>query len=240
VLLSGWIKYGTDSIIGRNQKGDTFWGKIAEYCNKHCSFDSPRDHVACKNHYNYINTKLGRWRGAYDAAKRMKQSGWSEDDVLEKAHVIYVDNGNGSFNLMQEWIKVRDQPRYMSQVGGNTGSDSSGSKRAREGDPVDSSSVGSIARPMGRDATKKKQGKGKGSMKGKVEELTMVEEGWDKYKHFKEQEFERLDKIVLRIKLEAVRTKKMKLFAKLSAKEHLDDYNKQLLEMLKVELFGNL
>jgi hypothetical protein len=88
----------------------------------------------------------------------------------------------------------------------------------------------------------------------------MVEEGWDKYKHFKEQEFERLDKIALaqqeaakahneatkaqeeasKIKLEAVRTKKMKLFAKLSAKEHLDDYNKQLLEMLKVELFGNL
>jgi hypothetical protein len=257
VLLSGWIKFGTDSVIGRNQKGDTFWGKIAEYCNTHCSFESPRDYVACKNHYNYINTKLGRWRGAYDAAKRMKQSGWSEDDVLEKAHVVYGDNGNGSFNLMQEWLKVRDQPRYMSQVGGNTGSDSSGSKRAREGDGADSNSIGSIARPIGRDATKKK---GKGSRKGKAEELNLVEEHLDDYKHFKEQEFERLDKIVLaqqevakahneatraqeeasRIKLESVRTKKMKLFAKLSAKEHLDDYNKQLLEMLKVELFGNL
>ncbi|MCI66080.1 hypothetical protein A2U01_0087338, partial [Trifolium medium] len=43
------------------------------------------------------------------------------------------------------------------QVGGNTGSDSSGSKRAREGDATDSSSIGFIARPMGRDATNKKR-----------------------------------------------------------------------------------
>ncbi|PNY13256.1 hypothetical protein L195_g009906, partial [Trifolium pratense] len=99
----------------------------------------------------------------YDAAKRMQQSGWSENDVLEKAHVVYGDNGNGTFNLMQEWLKVRDQPRYMSQVGGNTGSGSSGSKRACEGDAADSSFVGSIAHPMGRDATEKKEN-------GKVQE----------------------------------------------------------------------
>ncbi|GAA0139087.1 hypothetical protein LIER_00705 [Lithospermum erythrorhizon] len=141
-------------------------------------------------------------------------------------------------------------------VGGNTGSDSSGSKRAREGDAGDSNFVGSISRPMGRDANKK-QGKGTSSRKEKAEALNVVHEDWDEYKHFKEQEFERLDKIVLaqheatkehqeatkaqeeasRIKLEAVRTKKMKMFMKLSVKEHLDDYNKQLLEMLKMELF---
>jgi hypothetical protein len=38
---------------------------------------------------------------------------------------------------------------------------SSGSKRAHESDVADSSSVGSIARPMGRDATKKNKEKGK-------------------------------------------------------------------------------
>jgi len=43
VLISGWIKYGTSSVVGRNQKGETYWGRIAEYCNEHCSFDPPRD-----------------------------------------------------------------------------------------------------------------------------------------------------------------------------------------------------
>ncbi|KAL0834979.1 hypothetical protein Bca101_086868 [Brassica carinata] len=59
VLLSGWIKYGTNSVVGRNQKSESFWGKIAEYCNEHCSFDPPRSGVSCRNHYNYINQKLG-------------------------------------------------------------------------------------------------------------------------------------------------------------------------------------
>uniref|UniRef100_A0A0D3ANL5 Uncharacterized protein n=1 Tax=Brassica oleracea var. oleracea TaxID=109376 RepID=A0A0D3ANL5_BRAOL len=58
---------------------------------------------------------------------------------------------------MSEWLAVRDQPHYSSQVGGNTGSTSSGSKRSRESDVSDSNSVGSnsvgsSARPMGREA----------------------------------------------------------------------------------------
>ena len=55
VLLSGWIKYGTDNIVGGNQKSESFWGKIDEYCNEHCSFDLPRGGISCKNHYNYMN-----------------------------------------------------------------------------------------------------------------------------------------------------------------------------------------
>lgn len=30
VLLSEWIKYGTDSIVGRNQKSKAYWSKISE------------------------------------------------------------------------------------------------------------------------------------------------------------------------------------------------------------------
>ncbi|KAG7578909.1 Harbinger transposase-derived protein [Arabidopsis thaliana x Arabidopsis arenosa] len=157
VLLSGWIKYGTDSIVGRNQKGDSYWCKIAEYCNEHGSFDTPRDGVSCRNHYNYVNKSLGKWVGAYDNAKRMQQSGWSEDDVLALAHELYSNVGNGNFKYIKEWLAIRDQARYGSQVGGNTGSGSSGSKRAHESDASDATnSVGSSARPMGRDAAKKK------------------------------------------------------------------------------------
>ena len=155
VLISGWIKYGTDSVVGRNQKSEAYWGKIAEYCNEHCSFNPPRDGASCRNHYNYMSKKLSKWVGAYDNATRMQQSGWSENDVLAKAHEIYSGGKNEHFNLMSEWHALRDQPRYGSQVGGNSGS-SSGSKRSRENDASDSNSVGSSVRPMGRDATKKK------------------------------------------------------------------------------------
>ena len=156
VLISGWIKYGTDSVVGRNQKSDSYWGKIVDYCNEHCSFDPPRDGAACRNHYNYMNKILNKWTDAYDNAKRMQKSGWSENDVMEKAHELYSSGKSGHFILMSEWLALRDQPRYGRQVGGNTGSGSSGSKRAHESDASDSNSVGSSARPMGRDAAKKK------------------------------------------------------------------------------------
>ncbi|KAL0824644.1 hypothetical protein Bca101_048321 [Brassica carinata] len=192
VLISGWIKYGTVSVVGRNQKSEAYWGKIAEYCNEHCSFNPPRDGASCRNHYNYMSKKLSKWVGAYDNTTRGK---------------------NEHFNLMSEWHALRDQPRYGSQVGGNSDS-SSGSKRSRENDANDSNSVGSSVRPMGRDATKKK-------------------------------ELERLDKIAKRqeeanqLMKEKTQAKKMKMFMKLSEKEHLDDKNKQLLEKLSHDLFGN-
>uniref|UniRef100_A0A0D3CBS6 Uncharacterized protein n=1 Tax=Brassica oleracea var. oleracea TaxID=109376 RepID=A0A0D3CBS6_BRAOL len=83
-----------------------------------------------------MNKKLRKWSGAYDNARRMQQSGWSENDVLAKAHELYSS-------------------------GGNTGWTSSGSKRSRESDASDSNSVGSNSvgssvRPMGTEAPKKK------------------------------------------------------------------------------------
>jgi len=131
-------------------------GKIDDYCNEHCSFDPPHDAAACINHYNYMNKILNKWIGAYDSAKRMQQSGWSENDVLAKVHELYSSGKSGHFSLMSEWLAVRDQPRCNSQVGGNTGSRSSGSKRAHESDASDSISLGSRARQMGRDAAEKR------------------------------------------------------------------------------------
>ncbi|XP_058783304.1 glutathione S-transferase T3-like [Vicia villosa] len=229
-----------DSVVGRNQKSDSYWGEIADYCNEHCSFDPPRDGAACRNHYNYMSKILNKWIGTYDNAKRMQQSGWSENDVLAKAHELYSSGKSGHFLLMSEWLAVRDQPRYGSQVGGNTGSGSSGSKRVHESDASDSNSVGSSARPMGRDAAKKK-----GKKKSKGATLESVNEEWNEFKQFKEKELERLDKIAMRqeeanqLLKENTEAKKMKMFMKLSSKEHLDDRSKELLEKLGRDLFEN-
>ncbi|CAH8278669.1 unnamed protein product [Arabidopsis lyrata] len=210
VLLNGWIKYGTYSVFGRNQKGDSYWGKIAEYCNEHGSFDTPRDGVSCRNHYNYVNKSLGKWVGTYDNAKHMQRSGWSEDDVLAKVYELYSSAGNGNFKYIKAWLAIRDQPRYGSQVGGNTGSGRNGSKRAHESDASDANSVGSSTRLMGRDASKKKANK-KAMLQKKTNELIK----------------------------EATQAKKMKMYLKLTEKEHLDDKGKELLQKLSHDLFGN-
>ncbi|XP_039688052.1 uncharacterized protein [Medicago truncatula] len=213
VLISAWIKYGTSSVVGRNQRGETYWGKIAEYC----SFDSPRDLVACRNRFNYMNKIINKWIGAYESAKRMQGSGWSENDVLTKAHKLFACGKNIQFTLNEEWHALRDQPRYGSQMGGNVGSGSSGSKRSHE------DSVGSSARPMGREAAKKK-----GKKKSKdVAGLEEVEKEWVQFKEIKDREIEHL-KEYTKVQQEKNRLKKMKMYLKLTSEELLENLEREL------------
>jgi hypothetical protein len=240
VLISGWIKFGTNSIVGKNQKGETYWGKIAEYCNEHCSFDPPRDQHACRNRFNYMNKIISKWVGAYDNAKRLKGSGWSDNDVLAKAQEIYAGGKNIQFNLMAEWDALREQPRYSSQVGGNNGSESSGSKRSRDSDACGSNTIGSSGRPMGREAAKKK-----GKKKSKEAALENFDNEMSSFRQFKEKELERLDKIretqykLRETQQEANHLKKMEMYLKLSSEEHLNDRKKEMLKKLEEELFDN-
>ncbi|CAI8593831.1 unnamed protein product [Vicia faba] len=141
----------------------------------------------------------------------MQGSGWSENDVLAKAQELYACGKNVKFTLMEEWHALRDQPRYGSQVGGNIGSGSSGSKRSRESDACGSNTVESSARPIGREAAKKK---GKKKSKEYASEAN-------------------------NIALEKTKTKKMKMYLKLTFEEHLDDRKNQLLKKLEAELFDN-
>ncbi|RID57879.1 hypothetical protein BRARA_F01224 [Brassica rapa] len=111
----------------------------------------------------------------------------------------------------------------FSQVGGNSGSKSSGSKRAHDSDASDSNSVGSTARLMGMDAAKKKA----------------------KKKDKSAQEFERLEKLAMmqeeanQRRKEAIQRQKMKMWLKLSEKEYLNDKSKEMFQQLSDELFEN-
>ncbi|XP_024642283.1 glutathione S-transferase T3 [Medicago truncatula] len=102
VLISGWIKYGTCSVVGRNQTDKAYWGKIAEYCNEHYSFDSALDVIACQNRFNYMSKIPNKWIGAYEGAKRLQGSAWSDTNVLAKAQELYACGKNVQFTLMEE------------------------------------------------------------------------------------------------------------------------------------------
>jgi len=187
-----------------------------------------------------MNKILNKWIGAYESAKLLKGSGWSENDILAKAQELYASGKNFQFTLMAKCQALCDQPRYSSQVGGNIGSGSSGSKRSHDSDACGSNSVGSSARPMGREASKKRV-----KSKSKEAALEVVDNEWAEFKQFKEKELERLEKIALvqqeanQLVKERTQAKKMKMYLKLSSEEPLNDQKKELLENLGQELFGN-
>uniref|UniRef100_A0A0D3CCD4 No apical meristem-associated C-terminal domain-containing protein n=1 Tax=Brassica oleracea var. oleracea TaxID=109376 RepID=A0A0D3CCD4_BRAOL len=157
---------------------------------------------------------------------------------------------------MSEWLAVHDQPRYGSQVGGNTGSGSSGSKRVHESDASDSNSVGSSARPMGRDAAKKKLKRKvrvqlwKWSMKILLNSNKSRRKSWNAWKKIamlQEESNKRRKEATQRqeeanqLMKEKTRAKKMKMkmWLKLSEKQHLSDQSKELFKQLSDKLFEN-
>ncbi|XP_047339723.1 uncharacterized protein LOC124943221 [Impatiens glandulifera] len=229
-LLNGYFHFSNDSELGRNQKGDTFWGKIAEFVNDKFEGEKPRTVLQCKSHFRSINKKIASFIGYYSSACRTKCSGWSDDNYVEKALELYRDNEKQRFSLLKEWKMVRDQPRYM--VGENE-SGSSGSKRKSGGDEVESSAP-SIIRPEGRDATKKKARKTSTSRKSKAEineELSNVASTLEK--------FEERRASTTSAMLEYARVRKLEMLMSLKNKEERDVVDENTYQMLLRELFPN-
>ncbi|XP_020258970.1 glutathione S-transferase T3-like [Asparagus officinalis] len=152
LLLTGYFHYSTDSELGSNQKGDTFWGKISDYVNENSDRGIQRNIVKCQSHFRDLNKKISNFVGCYSAATRERRSGWSDNDYISKGLELYSENQGTKFQLLDEWKLVRHQPKYIT---GATESGSSGSKRKSGSDDVDSA-IHSLVRPEGRDATKKK------------------------------------------------------------------------------------
>ena len=95
-------------------------------------------------------------------------------------------------------------------------------------DACGSNSVGSSARPIGREVAKKK-----GKKKAATE---VVDKECNEYKQMKEKEMEQLAMIVSNQR-EKNKLKKMKMYLKLSSDENLDDVKKAMMETLAKELF---
>ncbi|XP_057419108.1 uncharacterized protein LOC130713354 [Lotus japonicus] len=103
-----------------------------------------------------------------------------------------------------------------------------------------STSIGSIPRPIGRDASKKK-----GKKKSPTAALEVMQNDWAGYKQAKQDEVEQLKHLAAiteeanRLRKEETVAKKMKLYLKLCDEEHLSDHKKEMLKRLSEELFGN-
>ncbi|XP_057428517.1 uncharacterized protein LOC130721926 [Lotus japonicus] len=165
----------------------------------------------------------------------------NEEDSTPTSRRSHLPAWNTDQNLA-----LREQPRYCSQAGGSVGSRSSESKRSRESDACGSTSaggstsIGSIPRPIGRDASKKK-----GKKKSPTAALEVMQNDWAGYKQAKQDEVEQLKHLAAiteeanRLRKEETVAKKMKLYLKLSDEEHLSDHKKEMLKRLSEELFGN-
>ncbi|XP_020253868.1 glutathione S-transferase T2-like [Asparagus officinalis] len=233
LLLTGYFHVSNDSELGNNQKGETFWGKITQYVNENAKSGKERIVSRCHSHFKDINRKISSFIGCYSTACREKRSGWSDENYISKARELYFEKIDTTFNLVDEWKVVRNQPKYMT---GENASDSNGSKRKSSGEDVESSTP-TLVRPEGRDVTKKKarasssktsvSRKSKGAIE---EELSKLVSAHEKFEEKRSSTASAMNNLA--------HSKNMEMWLFLKNKPDRDDEDEEAYNMLRKNLFG--
>ncbi|KAL3652629.1 hypothetical protein CASFOL_002310 [Castilleja foliolosa] len=229
LLLTAYFQASNDSELGNNQKGETFWGKITQNVNENGGKE--RTTARCQSHHKDLNKKISNFVGCYSTVCRQRQSGWGDDDYINRARELYFEKVGTRFNLVAEWKVVRDQPKYMSSV---ASAGSSGSKRKSSSEDVESPAP-TFVRPEGREAAKKKsRGSSSKSRKSKQE----LQDELSDIAMMRAQAEEKRASAVEAMNVLA-RAKNLETWRYLKSLPERDEEDEEALEQLRKELFGS-
>ncbi|XP_042446387.1 glutathione S-transferase T3-like [Zingiber officinale] len=117
VLAKSWATISTDAIIGNDQKDQAFWKRIADYYNKHRPTGSMmRSYQRLKSHYYRFALMVNEFSATYNNFYTHRQSGWSDENVLENALNMWkANNNNKDFKYMHVWRVLKDYEKYTPQ-----------------------------------------------------------------------------------------------------------------------------
>ena len=167
------MNVSTDPITGTDQKSDTFWDRIRQYCEKSNPGLIKRGVIAIKKRWQRINEGAQKYGSCYEQAERRVGSGSNLDNIIEAAHDLHKTKYKKKSNFEVHWNELRRQPKWRTP----TSSCGSG-KRTKLSDSRAYSTSGnnethediaeSPIRPKGTKAAKK--GKGKARAKKNMED----------------------------------------------------------------------
>ncbi|RLN03205.1 hypothetical protein C2845_PM13G10110 [Panicum miliaceum] len=173
LLVSAWLKNSNDPINGNWKRNDQYWGAVTSMFNSTTPSDRTRE-IKQLEQLHRVNRTVNAFQGSWMKAQRLRASGESDEQVMDKAMAFYeADSEEGQFKLMACWKVLRDQPKwhaYNEDLNGTT------KRKNSETEAVDLTSstdvVSDLPRPGG---CKKAKGERSGKGKGTASSSTMDE-----------------------------------------------------------------
>jgi hypothetical protein len=169
VLIQSWVNISTDSIVGNDQKGDSFWKRVCEAYNKHRDKSyQERNHMALKGRWHKkINPSVQKFVGCYKQAVATKKSGSSESNIILAAYNIYYQDEHEKFTFEHAWRLLKDEPKWLAGASEpsakRTKNSATGAYSSSSNPPTPTSneynppSPSILRRPMGQKAAKRKE-----------------------------------------------------------------------------------
>ncbi|AES71048.1 glutathione S-transferase T3 [Medicago truncatula] len=113
-LIQSWFNISKDSIVGIDQKGDSFWKKISEAYNNHYDKNcQERNFMALKGRWHKtINPYVPKFVGCYKQAVGLKKSGSSESDIISAAHDVFHHDMHIKFTFEGARRLMKDDPKW--------------------------------------------------------------------------------------------------------------------------------
>ncbi|KAD4585276.1 hypothetical protein E3N88_22877 [Mikania micrantha] len=117
LLAQAMISIHENPMIGNNQNGDAYWNKIETYYN-----DAPpvvsRDAHNLRSHWHMFKSKVNKFNDLYLQVKSRYRSGWSNDQYLAEARLLYMNDPfnktSAPFTYEHVWNVVKDNGKYNS------------------------------------------------------------------------------------------------------------------------------
>ncbi|CAN6359231.1 unnamed protein product [Urochloa humidicola] len=171
-LLSSWIHYSTDPVIGNDRKGEYYWKAVGEEFNNNAPTNAPTRSVKqLRSHWGDVKRDITKFSGVYGRVKSTWSSGQSDDMAMSKAHMIFKkENKERPFTLEYMWRVVKDLPKWRRIVQHET--QNKRTKISSSGAYTSSSNQDTEEEPISKEKCPEGQKKAKAKLKGKGKDAT--------------------------------------------------------------------
>lgn len=90
-LCRSYLQIQQDPIVGTGQKRENFWERVAEHYNRHkLEGHDVRTGKSLETKTGDVRSQTHKFKNCYQQIKDLNLTGVSEEDIIEKAHQLYV------------------------------------------------------------------------------------------------------------------------------------------------------
>lgn len=121
-LCRSWLDVSQDPVVSTNQKSETLYRRIrqkfVEICqetNVAIDFEL-RGEKGLKSRWSVINKGVCKFVGCVTQITSRQQSGFSPQDVLREALLLYSTKEKSPFSLMHCYHILKDAPKWSQYV----------------------------------------------------------------------------------------------------------------------------
>ncbi|XP_042415084.1 uncharacterized protein LOC122004229 [Zingiber officinale] len=101
LLATAYTIMSEDSVVGNVQKSESFWKRVVTYFNTNQAKGAKkRTAEKAKSHWASLKKIINRYNGIYNKWYNDRPSGWSDEDLMVRAHEEYKNDREIRFRPM--------------------------------------------------------------------------------------------------------------------------------------------